>query len=86
MLLSDLEMAITCQIPYGTRITAGMGNMHIRICDLAASEPEKQVTLHQGCCSLRQTVLTAMSLTHVQKGRKREGCDTGAGPSVRTIQ
>jgi len=67
MLLSDLEMAITCRIPYGTRITGGMGNMHTRIGDLAASEPEKKVTLYQGCCSSQQTALTAMSLTHCRK-------------------
>jgi len=71
MPLSDFEMASTRRIPYGTRITAGMGNMHTRIGDLAASEPEKKVALHQGCCSLRQTVLTAMSLTHVAKRQEK---------------
>ena len=48
-----------------------MGNMHTMIGNLAASEPEKKVTLHQGYCSLRQTVLTAMSLTHVAKRQEK---------------
>ena len=69
MPLSDLEMASTCRIPYGTRTATRMSNMRTRIGDPAAPEPEKKVTLHHGCCSL-QTVLTAMSLAHVAK---REG-------------
>jgi len=71
MPLSDLEMANTRRIPNGTRITTGMGNIHTRIGDLAASKPEKKVTLYQGCCSSRQTVLTAMSLTDVARRQER---------------
>ena len=71
MLLSDLEMASTRWIPYGTRITTGMGNIHTRIGDLAAAKPEKKVTLHQGCCSSWQTVLTAMSPVHVAKRQEK---------------
>jgi len=41
--------------------------MRTRIGDSAAPEPEKKVMLHHGCCSSQQTVLTAMSLTHVAK-------------------
>ena len=67
MPLSDFEMASTRRTPYGTRTVAGMGNMRTRIGDSAAPEPEKKVTLYHGCCSSRQTVLTAVSLTHVAK-------------------
>jgi len=86
MPLSDFEMASTRRTLYGTRTVAGMGNVRTRIGDSAAPEPEKKVTLHHGCCSSRQTVLTAMSLTHVAKGRKMRGCDTGAVPLAQTMQ
>ncbi len=71
MPLSDLEMASTRRIPYGTRAAAGMSNTRTRIGDSAAPEPEKKVTLHHGCCSSRQTVLTAMSLTHVANSEEK---------------
>jgi len=37
-----------------------------------APVPEKNVTLHQGCCSSRQTVLAAMSLTQTAKSVEKE--------------
>src|SRR6267142_2563323 len=71
MPLSDLEMASTRRTPYGTRTAAGMSNTRTKIGVSAALEPEKKVTLHHGCCSSRQTVLMAMSLTHAAKSAEK---------------
>jgi len=67
MPLSDLEIARTRRIPYGNKAAAGISNTRTRTGGSAAPEPEKKVTLHHGCCSSRQTVLIATSLTHPTK-------------------
>jgi hypothetical protein len=55
------------QVPYGTKAAAGMSNTRTRTGVSAASKPEKNVTLHYGSCSSRQTVLISASLTRSAK-------------------
>jgi len=63
--LSDLDMATTRRMSYGTRTAAGISNKWTTVGTSAAPDPEKNVTLHHRCSSSRKTVLIAISLTHV---------------------
>jgi hypothetical protein len=65
--LSAFETDSTGRIPYGTRTAAEISNTRTTVGTSAAPDPEKKVTLHNRCCSSRQTVRIAISLTHVAK-------------------
>jgi len=54
-------------MPYGTRTAAEINNTQTTVGTSAAPDLEKKVTLHHRCCSSRQTVRIAISLTHVAK-------------------
>ena len=62
MPLSDLEKASTRRMPYGTKAAAGT---NITRTSTGGSVGPEKVTLHQG--ELLQTVLAALSLTHLAK-------------------